>query len=419
LIILTDHTYTVRTETRVLILINLIMITTKHLLLLVLTLGCLYICGCKSKVTQSGEIHGIVSDAETNQPLAEAGIILNASSDTIRTSSDGSFLIKALQPGNYEIQVIKAGFMKKTVNTSVSPEKTSEVSLALNGAIKISDLYLDFGVESTTKNLTVSKTGMTSLKYTVSANQSWIEFSPASGELNNNSATIKVTIKKPGSSLDILKADIVINSSIGQETQEDKISVMANGALDTDLTYYKVVKIGDQYWTAENSHAGIIVDLGTLQNDYQTIKKYSVNPEYGGLYTWTGAMRGVLADNKAVGTTKGVCPVGWHIPTLTEWKDLINYLGEPTSGVKLKEAGETHWQKGNVATNESGFTAIPGGMWNGYTFSLLKSHAYFWTSSNDMLGHYYAIQFEYNAEKGFFQLYREIEALSVRCVKNP
>jgi uncharacterized protein (TIGR02145 family) len=98
---------------------------------------------------------------------------------------------------------------------------------------------------------------------------------------------------------------------------------------------------------------------------------------------------------------------------------MINYLSEPVSGLKLKEAGETHWQKGNVATNESGFTALPGGMWDGSYFGLLKSHAFFWTASSDDAGHCYALQFEYNAEKGFFKLYQENEALSVRCVKNP
>jgi uncharacterized protein (TIGR02145 family) len=343
---------------------------------------------------------------------------LNLSEDTLKTAGDGTFLIKDLQSGIFAIQTLKSGYMKKISTVTVSPDKTSEASINLPRAPKISVTNLDFGVESTIQNFTMSKTGNSVLTYTVNAKQSWIEVSPSSGVLTDNTQTIKVTISKP-LSMDIMKGEIVITSAVGQDAQEDRIIVLANGVLDRDLTYYKVVKIGDQYWMAENSHAGNTVATGTEQNDPQGIKKYSYDVEYGGLYTWMGMMRGAAADNKAVGTTQGICPVGWHIPTFDEWNSLIDYLGEPVSGVKLKEAGETHWQKGNVASNESGFTALPGGMWDGYSLGLLHSHALFWTASNDQSAHYYGIQFEYNAEKGRFLLWQTKEALSVRCVKNP
>jgi uncharacterized protein (TIGR02145 family) len=393
------------------------MTTTNYILLAALSISALCLWSCKSNEI-TGEIHGIVTDAETSQPLADAFIILGTSGDSIVTSNDGTYLINKLQPGQYEIQAFKTGYMKKTNNISVSPEKTAEVNFALGGAINISEKYLDFGVESVTQKFTVSKTGKTVLKYTVTANQSWIEFSPASGELTNNTDTLKVTIKRTGSSIEILKGEIVINSTTDNETQQDKISVLVNGALDRDLTYYKVVKIGSQYWTVENANTGNIVAGGMEQNDPNTIKKYSYDAEYGGLYTWSGMMRGTAADNKAIGTTQGICPVGWHVPTLQEWNTLINYLGEPVSAVKLKEAGESHWKKGNVATNESGFTALPGGMWDGNAFGLKNSHGFYWTASNDGFGQHYALQIEYNAEKGFYKLYQGKEAASVRCIRN-
>jgi uncharacterized protein (TIGR02145 family) len=394
------------------------MTTIKCVLLFTLCMALLCLLGCKSKEGSSGEIHGIVTDAETSQPLVDASVILD--SDTIITAGDGSYLIKDLQPGDYQIQALKTGYMKKTINANVSLEKTSEVNINLNGSANISTMSLDFGAELTIRYLILSKTGKTVLKYSASTNSGWIEVSPASGELTDKKPdTLKVMISKQALGLDIQKGEIVINTSIDQETQQDKIGVYVNGVLDRDLTYYKIVKIGGQYWMAENTHAGTIVASGAEQNDPQTIKKYSYDSEYGGLYTFSGMMRGGAADNKTVGTTQGVCPVGWHIPTQDEWSELINYLGEPVSGVKLKQAGESHWQKGNVATNESGFTALPGGMWDGYNFGLLHSHALFWTASSDQSAHYYAIQFEYNAEKGRFLPFQTKEAFSVRCVKNP
>jgi uncharacterized protein (TIGR02145 family) len=60
---------------------------------------------------------------------------------------------------------------------------------------------------------------------------------------------------------------------------------------------------------------------------------------------------------------QGVCPNGCHLPSDAEWKQLIDYLGGiGDAGGKLKESGFTHWSSPNTgATNETGFTALPGG----------------------------------------------------------
>jgi uncharacterized protein (TIGR02145 family) len=70
---------------------------------------------------------------------------------------------------------------------------------------------------------------------------------------------------------------------------------------------------------------------------------------FGRLYNWY-----------AVNTAK-LAPTGWHVPTDTEWTTLGSYL-EKNIVLKLKETGTTHWPDSNTdATNESGFTALPGG----------------------------------------------------------
>ena len=68
-------------------------------------------------------------------------------------------------------------------------------------------------------------------------------------------------------------------------------------------------------------------------------------------------------DSGAIGTTQGICPVGWHIPTLKEWKVLISYAGgESIGGGKLKDTSLL-WMQPNVgATNQTGFSALPGGL---------------------------------------------------------
>ena len=72
---------------------------------------------------------------------------------------------------------------------------------------------------------------------------------------------------------------------------------------------------------------------------------------YGALYNWYAVNTGKLA------------PKGWHVPTYTEWGTLITYLGGiSAAGGNLKEVGLAHWLTPNGgATNEAGFTALPGG----------------------------------------------------------
>jgi len=81
--------------------------------------------------------------------------------------------------------------------------------------------------------------------------------------------------------------------------------------------------------------------------DYQ----YNMHPE----------CRFLTTKNKIYHNRK-VCPTGWHLPTKSEWAILINYLGSDSAGSKMKETGTAHWLSPNIATNESGFTAIPGSL---------------------------------------------------------
>jgi uncharacterized protein (TIGR02145 family) len=80
------------------------------------------------------------------------------------------------------------------------------------------------------------------------------------------------------------------------------------------------------------------------------------NALYGKLYNW-----------HAVNDSRGLAPLGYHIPTETEWDTFISYLGgNPGAGGKIKTTGTSLWASPNTgATNSSGFNGLPGG----YTFS--------------------------------------------------
>ena len=106
---------------------------------------------------------------------------------------------------------------------------------------------------------------------------------------------------------------------------------------DYDGNIYTTIKIGDQIWMAENlkttrySDGNSLVNgtgAGNITGNYTT--KYwfvyednSANKDtYGLLYTWAAAMNGSASSDKSPSGIQGVCPIGWHLPSDTEWKSL-------------------------------------------------------------------------------------------------
>jgi uncharacterized protein (TIGR02145 family) len=398
--------------------------TTSPLLLFILCILTLSLTHCKPEA-KTGEITGEVVDLNTYLPIADAIVVLNPGNDTAKTGSDGKFKYQNISPGTYYVQVSKPAYKKETKNAPVVPSKATTFYFALNGAAvaKFSSKNLDFGLDSTVKIFTISNVGKATLTYSINTNKPWITVFPFSGSVNSETDTIRVTINKTEISNDLQKGAFSVTSEGGDDIPVETVGVYVNGVLDADLNYYKVVKIGTQTWMGENLNTGVAIPSTVDQTVSPTIKKYGYADDdrncqvFGGLYQWSAMMQGSPSDSGAIGTTRGICPVGWHVPTKKEWEYLCGYLGESVASVKLKEAGTTHWQAGNVATNESGFTALPGGMYDGQFFSTMTSHAFIWTATTEKnTGWYYSTQFEYNSEKVIFPKYHWREAAAIRCI---
>jgi uncharacterized protein (TIGR02145 family) len=164
---------------------------------------------------------------------------------------------------------------------------------------------------------------------------------------------------------------------------------------DIDGNSYKTVQIGSNCWMSENlkttkyqDGTNIPIDLTGGDNGIgsgetwsnrtsgaRTIYGNNANnlTTFGYLYNWFAAV-----------DPRGLCPKGWRLPMNSDWDDLTDYLGgESEAGNKMKVVGTTYWESPNFgATNESGFTGLPGGFRNysGNFFSIYKYSAW-WTSS--------------------------------------
>ena len=185
---------------------------------------------------------------------------------------------------------------------------------------------------------------------------------------------------------------------------------------------YNTILIGDQCWMAENLNVGDIIN-DTLKMKYNgIIEKYCYDNdpancnEYGGLYQWNEMM-----EYDTTAGVQGICPSGWHLPTDGEWTIMADLLGGAiVAGGKMKETSTAYWKPPNAgATNESGFTALPGGNRISDGFIELGNSASYWSSS------------AYHSNWVYFRLLvydtpylslssgaNKIRGYSVHCVKN-
>ena len=194
-----------------------------------------------------------------------------------------------------------------------------------------------------------------------------------------------------------------------------------------DNQVYPIVKIGQQWWMQENLDIGTMIIGSQDAADNDTIEKYCQNNSdslcniYGGLYQWNEMMDYSPSDDGNPATTRGLCPIGWHIPSLSEWTEMTDSLGGATvAGGKLKEAGLNHWWNPNAgATNESGFTALPAGSRNeNGSFHVLGDNGIFWSSTEGSSGYAWYMILDHMFPTVSPTNFTKILGLSVRCISN-
>lgn len=195
---------------------------------------------------------------------------------------------------------------------------------------------------------------------------------------------------------------------------------------DVDGNVYNSITIGTQTWMAENlkttkySNGDIIGTTTPATKDItgESAPKYqwaydgnvSNVATYGRLYSWY-----------AVTDIKNVCPTGWHIPTDAEWTILLTYLGgESVAGSKLKETGISHFTTSNTgATNESGFTALPGGMHlDTGPFAMKGEDGGWWSSTEQSAATAYERWVTNKSGDCFKGGYTKSVGIGVRCLKD-
>jgi uncharacterized protein (TIGR02145 family) len=412
-----------------------------RLLLPVSVIFCLVSC-TRDNITLHGDITGTVTDATTSLPLEGATVILNQVNDTVITSNDGKFSFTSLTPGSYEISVSKQFYARKTNNVTVKAADVSETGFALDPKPEIhySTDLLDFGFYSTESSFTITKSGIEgSISYNCIPSQTWITVDPVNGNVDNETDNVNVSINRDGLTENLIEETILVRTTFLNYESADTIDIIVKVhsplIFNPDLTYgtvtdvdgniYKTIDIGTQTWMAENlktthfNNSNAIPEVtsnsawGNLKtpgfcwydNDSSTYR-YA----YGALYNWYAAK----ADN--------ICPTGWHVPTQDEWDALVTFIGGKTGGgIKLKETGPAHWKATGEATNEFGFTAIPGGYRQYYgTFLWIGNDASWWSSTESDANQAwnYSISREAIVDNIWVGPMQKVFGYSIRCIKD-
>lgn len=193
---------------------------------------------------------------------------------------------------------------------------------------------------------------------------------------------------------------------------------------DIDGNTYNTVTVGTEVWLVEGLKTtkytdGTAVPIVTENTAWTNLttggmcdynNTLSNSTTYGKLYNWY-----------AVSGTKKLCPAGWHVPTDSDWSDLVTALGGyDAAAAKMMEAGIVHWLSPNsFATNTSGFTALGTGYRNYLgEFKDLKYMGGFW-SANSIDATYASYRSMYAGSISIDNHgVNKKTGLSVRCVKD-
>jgi uncharacterized protein (TIGR02145 family) len=219
-----------------------------------------------------------------------------------------------------------------------------------------------------------------------------------------------------------------INAHTCQATNVHNSTLYYGVMEDQQGNLYKTITIGGKEWMTENLKTTIYRNGDPIPNVTNTSQwasttdggwcYYNNNAQfdcpYGKMYNWY-----------TVSDPRNVCPTGWHVPSSDEWTSLASYVGignEGIAGGQLKSTGTQYWLDFNLgATNETGFSGLPGGSRNNNgTFNYIGQLGYWWTASEGDLDFQFAFFRYLSSQSGEVNEGSSSKKLgmSIRCVRD-
>ncbi len=194
---------------------------------------------------------------------------------------------------------------------------------------------------------------------------------------------------------------------------------------------YKTIQLGNgQEWFQENLKTSIysngdpILKINNLTDWNSTSNGAWVYYNYDSINNNT---IGKLYNYYSITESRNICPLGWHIPTQNDWDSLLSFINPSidkncsscwvgTQAIQIKIDNSSFWPNINYANNESGFSALPGGLINEFGFSSINN-GIFGTSTYDT--DKYTVYLLRNDTLNIGRIFEDKKVgSSIRCVKN-
>lgn len=291
---------------------------------------------------------------------------------------------------------------EKATTTFVVPEKTVQLpalkiniptsftscmvqKVMYNGA-KVAEVCEEYIKEETDRRVVVypcDADGKAILTKGVSANDGgtvvW-----GVNESNNTICTYTAGNSTALNTVYLVDGEIVITApeTVEEATVEPDLLVDTRG---TEENVYKIVKIGTQYWLAENLRATKWLD-GTDIPMYKSTQGSQWNANTTGAYHVYSddndyiSIFGLLYNGYCIVNAENLAPEGWIVPSQEEWKILRAY-GGPTAN-NFKSDIEYSWNMGKEGNNITGFNAWAAGLYSTATGDADDgADAWFWSTS--------------------------------------
>jgi uncharacterized protein (TIGR02145 family) len=247
-------------------------------------------------------------------------------------------------------------------------------------------------------------------------------------------------INKNSTSFNLLIAFALVSlllaaSACKKQNTAEIILPQYDSIVDIDKNIYKIVKIGNQWWMAENLRVKTYNDSTPIVNASSDEAWKIASAGAYCLYKNDDNAPGLLYNWYAVSNSKGIAPKGWHVATESDWQQLENYLGMSTVesntigwrgndiANKLKAYGKSKWlaDEAHWPTNQSGFNAEAGSCRRNnanWGDPGLSQTGFWWTATADVGNKAFYRYMDYQNNHVFRHSELNYCGMSIRCVKD-
>lgn len=242
------------------------------------------------------------------------------------------------------------------------------------------------------------------------------------------------------------------NTPSGGNTEPQSEDIIYNAVMDADGHFYDAILIGNKIWMIQNLKTtrysnGEEIPVGIPDNDKSDTEPFRYVPngdgdyvnQYGYLYNWPAVMHGANSSSANPSGVQGICPSGWHVPSRSEWEQLVTFIGiqseyqcnNDKNNVAKAMASTSGWKTASKTcavgnnqynNNATHFSAYPTGLGDITMNNKFTEDAYFWSCTKSAIPGWdnYAYDFELDYYSAVTYIYAPYKgnAMAVRCVRD-